>query len=457
MTLTIWLDNAVDYIDQWLAFQMRLTRQPGCVFAAAHKGNLLFEKAYGYANLASRERLTPRHRFRVASHSKSFTAAAILKLRESGRLTLDDPAGRHVDGLHPSVAQVTLRQLLSHGGGVVRDGPDGGQWSDERPFASEDELRETLKSPLVIPCETRMKYSNHGFGLLGLVIEAVSGMPYGEWVTRNIVEPAKLSETRHDGPCERNIPFARGHSGELPMGQRVVIPADNPTNALAPATGFVSTAADLVRYFSNLDPRTRTRFLTQESRRAMVHRQWNDPHSVDSEGYGLGMCLGSMCDWPWAGHGGAFQGVRTFTAFLSDHDITFSILTNANDGLAETWSEGIIEIFKTFKCHAPPRGRTLAWSGRWWNLSEAIDLVAFRDRVLVASPDRIRPFAAADEISVAEEDRGTISLSGGYGSHGEPARLVRDPDGSLREVWLGGERLVQEDRIKEEFNRKYMA
>ena len=68
----------------WLSFQMRRNRQPGCVLAVGHRGRIVFERSYGYANAVTGERLTPRHRFRVASHSKSFTAAAILKLRESG-------------------------------------------------------------------------------------------------------------------------------------------------------------------------------------------------------------------------------------------------------------------------------------------------------------------------------------------------------------------------------------
>ena len=171
--------------------------------------------------------MTPRHRFRVASHSKSFTATAILRLKEEARLRLDDPVGSHVEGLHPSVARVTLGQLLSHGAGVVRDGTDAGQWIDERPFAVEAELRSALTAPLVIPPDSRMKYSNHGFGLLGLVIEAVTGESYSAWITRNIIRPSGLKETTPDTPFARGTPVARGHSGELPLGERVVIPADN--------------------------------------------------------------------------------------------------------------------------------------------------------------------------------------------------------------------------------------
>lgn len=450
-----WLEGAIDYADQWLEFQMRLTRQPGCVFAVAYKGRLVFEKAYGYANALTGERMTPRHRFRVASHSKTFTAVAILKLREAGRLRLDDPVGRYVDGLHPSVAPVTLTQLLSHGAGVIRDGTDAGQWIDERPFADEAELRAALSEPPLIPPDTRMKYSNHGFGLLGLVIEKVVGEPYGEWVTRNVLVPLKLDETKPDAPFDADTPVARGHSAELPMGLRVIIPGDNPTNALASATGFISTAANLVRFFAGLDPAARRSLLSPASRRAMLHRQWPDPHANVEGYYGLGLCIRAAEGWEWAGHGGGFQSARTFTAMVPGREICFSILTNAIDGMGGIWSEGIIKILKTFASHERPRGRSQSWTGRWWSLGGAVDLVPFADRVRVAVPSQLDPFDTTDEIVVSGADRGVVSVSGGYAIYGEAARLVRSPNGKVREVWLGGDRFVPEHRLAAEMKRKY--
>src|SRR6266478_1844040 len=97
-----WLDHALGYATEWIAHQVRQRELPGCVIAAAHQGTLIIERAFGCADLSTGDELTPRHRFRVASHSKSFTAAAIMKLREQGRLKLDAPAGQYVDGLHPA-------------------------------------------------------------------------------------------------------------------------------------------------------------------------------------------------------------------------------------------------------------------------------------------------------------------------------------------------------------------
>jgi CubicO group peptidase (beta-lactamase class C family) len=95
-----WLSAALDYIPSWIELQLRASQQPGCVVAIAFKDKVLLDEAFGVADLSTGEKLTPRHRFRVASHSKSFTAAGVMKLRERGKLKLDDPIGDYVAKLN---------------------------------------------------------------------------------------------------------------------------------------------------------------------------------------------------------------------------------------------------------------------------------------------------------------------------------------------------------------------
>ena len=454
-----WLQNALDYNESWLEFQMRQTKQPGCVFAVAYKGRVVFEKAYGSSDINSGERLTPRHRFRVASHSKTFTAAAILKLRELGKLNLDDPVGRYIDGLHRDVAKVTLSQLLSHGGGLVRDGADASQWTEKRPFANKSKLLADLANGLVIPVNTRMKYSNHGFGLLGLVIEEVTGDSFSSWVSNNIVTPSNLKETAPDAPIDDSIPKASGHSAELPLGYRVTIAGDNITNALAPATGFVSTASDLVTFFSSLDPAARRSVLTQESRRAMQHKQWKDPQGRGPSDtyYGLGMIMGGTGSWKWAGHAGLFPSAISFTYMLPGRDICFSILTNALDSPVMFWVNGVLNIFKVFGSNPLPNSRTRLWKGRWWEMyqPQPLDLIPFGNQVFMASPSQLDPFAGTEKITVTTRNAGFISQAGGLSNYGEGAHLVLSKDSKVREVWLGGNCLVSEQKLKTELKRKY--
>ena len=413
-----WLRAALDTLPGYLAHQMRISEQPGCVIAIAHRGKLVLEQAFGHADLAQGTPLTPRHRFRVASHSKSFTAAGVLKLREQRRLMLDDPVGRYVADLHPRVAAITLGQLLAHAGGVVRDGADASQWTLRRPFLDEAELRADLAAGPVIETNSRFKYSNHGYGLVGLAIAAITGEPYTEWIAREIIEAAGLNETVPDAPLAPRTPFAHGHSAKHPLGRRVVISAGNPTNALAAATGFVSTAGDLARFFASLQPGAKKSVLSVASRREMNRRQWQDEHSSIARWYGLGTICGTLADWAWCGHSGGFPGTITRTVSVPAHDLTVSVLTNAADGLAHSWLEGALHILRTFALRGAPSRKVSRWSGRWWSLWGAVDLVAVNDRVLVANPSLPNPLLDASEIEVTGTrngaSHGRIVLAGGY-------------------------------------------
>jgi CubicO group peptidase (beta-lactamase class C family) len=450
-----WLKPALDYIPQWLEHQMRETEQPGCVIAIAHKGRVVLEQAFGYADIINRTPLTPRHRFRVASHSKSFTAAGIMKLREAGKLGLDDHIGRHVDGLHPAVAGATIAQLLSHSAGIVRDGSDSGQWQDRRPFFDAAELRGDLAAAPVIEPNTRFKYSNHGYGLAGLVIEAVSGAPYRDWIRQAIIEPARLEETEPDMPVALSVPVACGHSGKLPLGRRVVIPGDNPTNALASATGFVSTARDLARWFAQLDPAAEESVLTAASRREMTRRHWRYPHTSLERYYGLGVVSGETAEWEWFGHSGGFQGFASRTVTLPDPSLAVSVVTNAVDGPTDRWLDGAIDILACFANRGAPSSEVLDWTGRWWSVWGAIDLLPVGGRVMVAVPSLSNPFVDATEISVTGADSGRITLAAGLARHGEDVWRVRGGNGKVDQIWLGGTRFLPEPEFGAELEQRY--
>jgi CubicO group peptidase (beta-lactamase class C family) len=452
-----WLKSALDYIPQWLDHQMRDTEQPGCVIAVIHRGKLVLEQAFGHADIVGRVPLTPRHRFRVASHSKSFTAAGIMKLREQGRLGLDDRVGRYVDGLHPAIAEATVAQLLSHTAGIFRDGTDSGQWQDRRPFLDAAELRRDLATAPVIDPNTRFKYSNHAFALAGLVIEEVTRTAYPTWIRQEIIDPAGLEETEPDMPIADPVPFAHGHSGKLPLGRRVVIPGDNPTNALAPATGFVSTARDLARFFAQLDPAANESVLAVASRREMTRRQWRNQHSSLERYYGLGIISGKAAEWEWFGHNGSFQGFLSRTMVLPEPALAVSVLTNAVDGAADRWIDGAIQILACFAKRGAPTGDVRDWTGRWWTRWVTIDLVPMDGKVMVGSPGLPNPFTDASEISLSGPDRGRISLASGFAHYGEPVRRVRGPDGKVEEVWLGGMRFLPESKIAAELEQNYRS
>jgi D-alanyl-D-alanine carboxypeptidase len=453
--MTAWLKPALAYLPQWLDWQVAQLGLPGASLAVAHDGKLALAHATGVANLATGEKLTPAHRFRVASHSKTFTAAGVMKLVEQGRLRLDDRAGDHVKGLHRDISRASVAQLLSHSSGIIRDGEDAGQWVDRRPFLNEAELRAALAAPPAIPANTRFKYSNHAFGLAGLIIEAVTGEPYASWISREIVAPAGLAHTQPDAPLHPRTPFARGHAGPMLLGRRFVVPADNPTNALAAATGFISTPSDLVAFFSQLDPASRSRLLGVGSRREMIRPHWRVAETLVLRHYGLGTAQGEVGGWSWFGHGGGFQGVRSHTLMVPFQRLAVSVCFHATDAEAQGVTENALRIFQTFAAHGPATKKTAGWTGRFWSLWGAVDLVPMGGKVVIGLPNQGNPFAEATELTPTGPDEARITAATGYGSYGQTARLVLNRKGEAVELILGGSRLTRQAEAAAEAEARY--
>ncbi len=449
-----WLRSAADYISDWIEFQLTTSQQPGLSVAIAHRGEIIAEHAFGVADLDTGEKLTPRHRFRIASHSKSFTSAGILKLREQRKLRLDDPVGQYVGDLHSEVAEATIAQLLSHSAGLTRDGVDSGQFIDGRLYLDKEELLAELSLPPAIERNTRFKYSNHGFSLLGLLIEAITGEPYPVWIKREIVDAAGLKETVPNMPLAKGTPFARGHTRRQPLGRRLVIPGDNSTNAITSAAGFVATAADTARFFGQLAPGAKKSVISQASRREMTRRHWRVPGSAELH-YGLGVACGKSEGFDWFGHGGGFQGYLSRTAVLAESYVAVTILSNSIDGWAPFWMEGCFHILRAFKTRGAPERRLRDWAGRWWTIWNAIDLVPMGNRVLVANPHLISPFMDASEIEIVGRDRGRITGAAGYGSFGEPVRRARNKSGKVTDIWLAGADFKPEKTLAAEMERRY--
>jgi CubicO group peptidase (beta-lactamase class C family) len=447
-----WLPTATDYLGRWIEFQIRRLEQPGCVIAVAHRGQVVWEAAFGVADLRTGARLTPRHRFRVASHSKTFTAVGIMRLCERGTLHLDDEAGRYAPGLHPALAKVSVAQLLSHSAGIVRDGLTGDQWFGRRPFANDGELSAALSAAPVIESNTRFKYSNYAYGLVGRIIPVVTAEPYAAWITREVVTAAGLSETTVEMPSSDGIPLARGHSAKLPLGRRVVLPALQSTNALAPATGFVSTAGDLARFFARLLPSAETDLLTVDSRHELTRAHWRNPHSMLELHYGLGTMSGGKGEGSWFGNVGYIQGFLSRTAALPAYDLTVSVVANAIDAPANEWIAGALHIFATCARYGSPSDATRDWGGRWWSVWGPSDLVPLGERVLVANPALAMPFADASEITPTGVDAGIIIRANGFGSQGETVERMRNDDGQICAIRLAGGTLIPEERVNAELD-----
>jgi CubicO group peptidase (beta-lactamase class C family) len=305
----------------------------------------------------------------------------------------------------------------------------------------------------VIDRDSRLKYSNHGYGLLGRVIEEVSGESYGGWIARHVVAAAGLRATYPDAPAPRGVPVAHGHTMKTTFGERRTLGRDLPTHAMAAATGFVSTARDLVSFYQQLDPGARTSFLGVSSRRDMTRFHRSVPGIPVGREYGLGIARGKLGDWQWFGHSGSFPGYLTRTAVVPSERLAISLLTNAVDGPSQLWMDGVLGILQTFAKRGAPTAATRRWKGRWWSLWGATDLVGVGNRVLLATPVLTHPFIGASELDV-RGDRGKIVVADGYATFGETAALKRGRGGAATELRLGGGTLLREKELRARTRRR---
>src|SRR3954453_22373854 len=183
----------------------REKRTPSITAAVLRDGELIWETAVGAADVESGLEATPDTQYRIGSITKTFTAAAIMQLRDAGKLDLEDTLDRHVEG---AAHTPTIRRLLSHASGLQRETQDD-SWLTLR-FAPPDELVETLaEAELVLPSGARFHYSNLAFALLGIVVERVSGMPYPDYVRERLFEPVGLTRVSFE-------PEHRGARGNPP-------------------------------------------------------------------------------------------------------------------------------------------------------------------------------------------------------------------------------------------------
>jgi len=175
---------------------------PGISFGIVVDGKLLYKNSYGHADIEKKIPVTSASLFRIASMSKSFTAMAILKLRDEGKLDLDDPAYLYIPELKnlkyatADAPVITIRHLMTHSAGFPEDNP----WGDRQLDVNDKSLMEFIRKQITFsnPPGIAYEYSNLGFALQGKIISKVSGMRYQDYVKKNILEPLGMKTTTYE-------------------------------------------------------------------------------------------------------------------------------------------------------------------------------------------------------------------------------------------------------------------
>lgn len=186
------------FIKDYYQKQFATAHMPGAAFGVMLNGKWVYWGTAGFGNVLQQTPVTPQTVFRIASMTKSFTAMAVLQLRDKGLLALDNAASTYIPELKKLTLPqgspvITVRHLLNHGGGWPQDDP----WADRQLADSDKELLDVLQKGLqfsTLP-GTAYEYSNLGFALLGRIITVVSGQPFQVYITKNILAPLGMTHT----------------------------------------------------------------------------------------------------------------------------------------------------------------------------------------------------------------------------------------------------------------------
>jgi CubicO group peptidase (beta-lactamase class C family) len=288
--------------DELMEKFMREHKPPGAALAVAYHGRLVYARGFGYADVEKREPVHPLSRFRIASVSKPFASATVMRLVEKGRLKLDErvfpllkfqPHLERGARLDPRWHEITVRQCLQHTGGWDRDksfDPMGAETAEAvaktlrvpLPIQPRQIISYMMGKPLDFTPGTKYVYSNFGYCVLGRVIEAVSGKPYHEVVREAILAPLgirgmqlgkNLLKDRAAGEVkyyDSGNRTGRAISGPK-IGQQAPLPYGVECIETMDANGgWIASAVDLVRFAAALDDLKHCKILSAESIRTML-------------------------------------------------------------------------------------------------------------------------------------------------------------------------------------------
>ncbi len=323
-------------------FRERVERQhmPGAVLGIIIDGQLVWVKSAGVSDLKTRTPVNADTVFRIASMTKSFTAMAILKLRDEGKLSLDDPVSKYVPALtdlpYPTKDSpaLTIRHLLSHSEGFPEDNP----WGDRQLAQSDEAMRNFMRSgiPFSNAPGVAFEYSNYGFAILGQIVAAVARKPYADYLRDEILRPLGMRDSTLEAADVPRARMALAYRWEDNAWKDEPILAHGSFGAMG---GLWTTANDLARYVAFLmsaypprDEPERGPIRRSSAREMQQMARWQPASAlrstvdaqtqlnVSSYGYGLGVAQDCLFTHVVA-HGGGLPGYGSLMRWFPEYGV----------------------------------------------------------------------------------------------------------------------------------------
>ena len=339
-------------LESWIETHMAHDGWPGLSIGIVHDQTLIYSRGFGYADLQDKTRPDERTLYPIASNTKMFTAIAILKLRDEGKLRLDDPVAKYLPWLdrirndYAAAGPVTVRQLLTHSSGLPREAA-AMDWTGFYDPPLEEIIADIPGQAVVWAPGTRWKYSNLGVAILGAVVAHVAGMPYEQYVGTNILDPLGMKSSCFDRACKEAGVMATGYGRRMPDGSRQKMPAMD-LKGVTPAGGLCSSVNDLALFASwqfKLRDTGGFEVIRASTLREMQRPHWLDPscwkaatrpngHWLDPSwmfAWGLGFFIYHKELFDLVGHGGHLPGYCTDFTVSPDDKVAMIVLANGDD------------------------------------------------------------------------------------------------------------------------------
>jgi CubicO group peptidase (beta-lactamase class C family) len=416
------LPETVRRVDEIAARAQAEGRVPSLALAIVRDRAVLHFAAAG-----EQPRPDPKTQYRVGSITKTLTATMVLQMRDEGFFALDDLLYRHLPGT--PVGGVTLRQLLGHVSGLQRE-PDGPWWERHTGGDAGALLADLAFDKLAGPPFTTYHYSNLGYGLLGTILQHVTGESWGDLVGKRVLDPLGMKRTTYS-PVE---PYARGyvvHSLDGSLHEEPRLDA----GAMAPAGQLWSTVTDMAKWAAFLaDPAPAV--LSRETVDEMCTPVAISDLESWTGGHGLGPELYRVGDRVYVGHGGSMPGyVAHFSvhrrsrtgvvAFANAYGLTGSSIRKVGLAALTAVLDAEPPAPEPWRPAPAPTGEAAELCGRWWWMGREYDLRADgADLVVSGVSTAIEPWRFTRE--------GPDRWRGRSGQNaGEVLAVRRDPDGTV--------------------------
>jgi D-alanyl-D-alanine carboxypeptidase len=326
-------------IENAMATHMREQSIPGVGMAIVHNGKAVYAKGFGRANLEHDIPVTTDSMFLIASVSKPMIAMGIVLLAQQGKLSIDDPVAKYIADTPKAWSGVTLKHLMQHTSGIVRESPAFDGNKQQRDI---DLITATFAAPLDFATNTKLQYCNICYFTLAEVITRVSGQPWSDFMAKQIFTPAGMAATR-TASTSAVIPN-RVASYSFKDG---VYSVEREYLALRPSGAFASSINDLVKWEQAIFEQ---RILNAESLARLTQPAvLNDGSTAKYStapvsAYGLGWVLSTFDGQPHVWHGGTLAGFRTIFSRYPESGITIILLTNSTSARVQSIEKNIAEI-----------------------------------------------------------------------------------------------------------------